>query len=503
MACALLVGIKKYKYSDDLLSADADLRAISGICRERLNIEDERVSIIAGECDAHILQVKVEQFCLSHSADDSFVFYFSGHGGITSLDEGEEGFSIYGSDNRAISMSFILSSLKTAFSHGLIIIDSCRAGAVRVGKASIDFLARDSHGFTVIASCGSQELSYSGSGDYPSVFTGQLKLAFDAVVPGHVAFFPISSVIGAVSARMGGCNESGQLVAMHPVSFNKYACDGVFSIDAEPYGRDPVLEFDCSGLHFVANSMNSRDYRRVRVSVILHEASEADLKEAFESSVFHDAVEKIRNHPVFANAWPHQIKSDIAISNIVFNVFADEGDMRIRNPKWRVYWSSHSVPHSELCPKPDFEFGPFKIQRDMTYQEIRKHYEEHAVDDETLAGKVSSLYEKLRYLLEEIGYALDRVSTGLIAEDDFAKRCCELNGLANEANHLACDLPYSRCSNDLESDACHLMGMSGPLFDITRFYSSTAWRDMPVSVRRTRVKELLFLCSESHGKLFT
>lgn len=502
MACALLIGIGNYKCLGNLPAADADLRTISGICRERLNVEEEHVVTIAGECDAHILRVKVEQFCQSYSADDSFVFYFSGHGGIASVNEGEEEFSIYGSDDQPISMSFILSRLKTVFSRGFVIIDSCRAGAVRVEKASIDFLARGSHGFTVIASCGSQELSYPGSGDCPSVFTGQLKLAFDAIAPRRAASFPISSVIGVVSAQMGECNERELLNKMHPVSFNKYACDGVFSIDAEPHGGELFFEFDCSGLHFVASSMNSRDYRRVQASVILHEASEADLKEAFESSVFHDAVEEIRGNSAVESVSQQHFKCDKAIANIVFNVFPDEGQMRIGNRKWRIYWSNHSVPHSELCPKPDFEVGPFRVQRNMAFWEVRRHFEEHAADDEALARKLSGLYEELRYLLEEIGCAYDQVSTGLMHEDDFAKQCCKLNELEKDAANLACDLPNPSDSDDLESIACHLMGMSGPLFDITRSYTSGAWNNMSAPGRRTRVKELLGLCAESHGKLF-
>ena len=385
MTCALLIGLSEYSLQVRLPSAETDVTVIKGICKEKLHIADENITTISKECDSAFIPTIVDQFCRDNSESDSCVFYYSGHGGVVDEGFGQNDFALYGTDGEPISLSKITNRLKAVFSHGLVILDSCHSGSARVDSPSFDFLKQSWNGFTVLASSESNENSHAGQAGCPSAFTSLLKIAFDVASNQSTSYFRISRVGDIVNAGMGFLNNANPLGTMHPVGINKYDCDGVFSTHLEPYEDAKAFEFDHSGFHFVVNGMNSHDYLRVRVDVLLHGPSEDAFVEVLPILKSRDTIEAIQRHPIFEDEKQKRLLSGKDLAYALFDVFPDEADMRIRNPKWQVHWANASVPYADLCRDPDYIDGPLKIERCTTYQDNRRGYEENSKSGASLA----------------------------------------------------------------------------------------------------------------------
>lgn len=502
MTCALLIAFDEYERLGNLPSAESDLVAIKETCKEKFQVDDEHMEIAPRKLDSDFILPIVDRFCRDNSGIDSFIFYYSGHGGVLDNGSGQEEFALYGTDGRPLLLSYVLRRLTAAFSHGLIMLDSCHSGSVSIDASSFDFLNQTSNGFTVIASSDVHEPAYASSVGCPSVFTGVLKMAFDAIVCRNVPYFPVSGVIDAVNAGIGFCNERNPARAMHPVCINKYACDGAFPTGAKPYGNASPFEFEHSGFHFAVSNMNSHDYRRVRAAVLPNGSTENELAETLSILKSHAVIERICRHSIYENDKQKGLLSNKRLSYILFEIFPDEIDMRVHNPKWLVHWANTSAPYIDLCRNPYLVDGPLKVEYCEAHQSLRRGYEENNSDNVALARKLSAVYTKLRFLMEELGSAFDLVVNGKLSELDFAEKCRQLQKMIDKVSDESCDLPYSSDSDVLESDVAHLMGMAGALANISRVCSSSEWRGKTRNERLSCIKTYLDMCAASHRRLF-
>ena len=140
MACALLISLGDYENMDLLPSAKVDIGVMHKLCRTVLNIDGAKITELTGELETPFFEMMVAQFCKDNADEESFVFYYSGHGG-TSIIGDNAVFTMYGTDGGQVALPSILKIFEDSFPHGLVILDSCSSGSASICEASYDFLA--------------------------------------------------------------------------------------------------------------------------------------------------------------------------------------------------------------------------------------------------------------------------------------------------------------------------------------------------------------------------
>ena len=502
MACALLISLGEYQNMDPLPSAKVDMGVMHKLCRTALNIDGAKITELTGELEAPFFEMMVTQFCKDNADEESFVFYYSGHGG-TSIIGDNAVFAMYGTDGERVALPSILKILEDSFPHGLIILDSCSSGSASICEASYDFFEHSSKGYTLIASSEKDESSYAGAVDCPSIFTGVLKVAFDCFIDVDSPYCPVSAVIEMMNCAMGVHNSAELNKLMHPIVHNMYACDGVFKSRGKVFEKSGPFLFNESNIHFVANNMNSNDYRRARVSVLLGEDLTVQIEEVLTILESPEILEKMERNPLFENEDEECRLANKPLTSIVFDVFPKSTDLLINNPKWRVYWEISSISHIRLDKNVHLKFGSLSYERLKCYGDLQQSQREHCMDKAALALELSSLYLRASYLMEEISSSFNRVLNGRIDESVLTERCTLFKKLADETADIALNLPYSIDSAVLESDINHLIGMTGALSNFINLFADDNDLRANTQSRLCLASAFLEQCAESHRGIYS
>lgn len=502
MACALLISLGEYQNMDPLPSAKVDIGVLHKLCRTALNIDGAKITELTGELEAPFFEKMVTQFCKDNADEESFVFYYSGHGG-TSIIGDNAVFTMYGTDGGQVALPSVLKILEDSFPHGLIILDSCSSGSASICEASYDFLEHSSKGYTLIASSEKDECSYAGAGDCPSIFTGVLKVAFDCFYYVDSPYCPVSSAIEMMNCAMGVHNSAELNKLMHPIVHNMYACDGGFKSRGKVFEKSGPYLFNESNIHFVVNNMNSNDYRRARVSVLLGEDPTVQIEEVLPILESTEIQEEMEGNPLFENEKEERRLANKPLTSIVFNVFPNSIDLLINNPKWRVYWENNSVLHIRLDKNTHLKFGSLSYERLKCYEDLKQSQQERCMDKAALASVLSSLYVRTSYLMEKIGSAFNRVLNGGIDDSELMALCAQNKKLADKVTEDALNLPYSIDSSALESDINHLIGMAGAISSFVNLYTGDDVMHTNSQSRLCQAGAFLEQCAESHRGLFS
>lgn len=502
MACALLISLGEYQNMDLLPSAKVDIGVMHKLSRTAFNIEVAKITELTGELEAPFFEMMVTQFCKDNADEEAFVFYYSGHGGTSTIGDNAV-FTLYGTDGGQVALPSILKIFEDSFPHGLVILDSCSSGSASICEASYDFLEHSSKGYTLIASSEKEESSYAGAVDCPSIFTGVLKVAFDCFNDVDSPYCPVSAAIEMMNCAMGVHNSIELNKVMHPIVRNMYACDGVFKSRGKVFENSGPYLFNESNIHFVANSMNSNDYRRARVSVLLGEDLTAQIEEILPILESPEIIEKMERNPLFENEEEECRLANKPLTSIVFDVFPKSTDLLIYNPKWRVYWENSSISHIRLDKNARLKFGSLSYERLKCYGDLQQSQREHCMDKAALASVLSSLYVRASYLMEKIGSAFNRVLNGGIDESELMALCAHNKKLADKVTEDALNLPYSIDSSALESDINHLIGMAGAISSFANLYTGDDVMHTNSQSRLCQAGAFLEQCAESHRGLFS
>lgn len=501
MACALLISLGEYKNMALLPSARADLDTMHKLCRTVLNIDETKIAMKTGELEARFFEMVVTQFCIDNADEDAFIFYYSGHGGVSNTGDNGD-FSLYGTDGKHVTLPSVLEKFEDNFSHGLVILDSCSSGSASICDTSCDFIERSSTGYTLFASSERGESSYADAADCPSVFTGALKIAFDCHNETNSPFYPISSVIETVNFAMGVKNRTMQNKSMHPVVRNLYACDRVFNSGYRAFEKSVPFHFDKFKYHFAVKNMNSNDFRRVRVSVLVDEEFPNDIKDILSIIGSGEVLGEIERNHLFANEREAQRLTGKPLTSIVFDIFSHSIDLQVNNPQWRAYWENDAVPHIRLDKYAPLRLGSLSYEKMLCYESIRQNYQDHSMDKAALAPVLSKTYTRASFLMETIGSAYNRVLNGRNDESSLVALCSQLKTLVDTVTADALDLPYSTDSPALESDINHLIGMTGALSNLVNLYTNSEEIDTNDRSRLRQARIFLGQCGESHRGIF-
>lgn len=177
---ALLIGVGDYRQLNtaNLPTYRMDLTLIGSSLMAGLKVPNDNLRILAGNDNNGFVSTtdlakSIADFKSLLGSEDTFIFYFSGHGRDKNL--------IF--SNGQVDLQSIIEYInKLPAKNKIVILDCCYSGEFKTSGArimhfeeSMDTFA--SHGIAVLASCSGSEVSRMGPGGNHSLFTGALASA--------------------------------------------------------------------------------------------------------------------------------------------------------------------------------------------------------------------------------------------------------------------------------------------------------------------------------------
>lgn len=217
---ALLLGVGNYKEMEigNLPTYHMDTAMIQKALIDGLKVTEENVRTMTGEKKDGFVQIgdfakSMASFQNCLTSEDTFLLYFSGHGG---------GDTLVFSDGE-ISLQSVIQFVETLPSKNkVILLDCCYSGNFRSTKAkqlhfeqSIDDFA--GHGIAVFASSAADEVSRLAFDDSHSIFTGALSTAILSGRGRKKGFISLESIQQETKFFVSAWNQRYPHKTQHPI----------------------------------------------------------------------------------------------------------------------------------------------------------------------------------------------------------------------------------------------------------------------------------------------
>lgn len=217
---ALLIGVGNYKKMKitDLPSYKMDLSLIGTGLVFGLKCAKEHIRFVTGEDNNGIVNTLalakgIDSFKRVLSAEDTFVFYFSGHGSSENL--------VF-SDGQVDQQSIINYIELLPCKNKIVILDCCYSGKFKMLGAnhlsmeqSLDMFA--GHGIAVYASSSDDEESRLGPNGNHSMFTGALFSAMTSPSIMHKGKIELEDIYRETQRLVGAWNNKNPGMEQHPI----------------------------------------------------------------------------------------------------------------------------------------------------------------------------------------------------------------------------------------------------------------------------------------------
>jgi hypothetical protein len=222
---ALIVGIDAYDNASHLAACVADAQAIETVLARHKGL-DQRVNYacktLLGTAGSPITRPALRAACRSlfenRNADDSALFYFSGHG-VLGTTGGYLCTSDAAKDDWGVPMQEIVDMAAKSAAHDiLIILDCCHSGdfanPVIVNSQGGQYpLAALREGMTVIAASRDLELAVEAGGH--GLFTAAILDALEGGAADHMGWVTAPAVYAYVRRRFGGWTTQKPVYKSH------------------------------------------------------------------------------------------------------------------------------------------------------------------------------------------------------------------------------------------------------------------------------------------------
>lgn len=407
---ALLIGVGDYRKmnSSDLPTYRIDLAMLGTAIVSKLKAPNENVRLMAGDgnngfVSTGVLARAINNFKEMLDEEDTFIFYFSGHGSNKKL--------IF-SDGMVELQSVIDYVEKLPTKNKIVIMDCCYSGdfvtsgarEMQFEESVADFAG---HGIAVMASSAANEVSRLGPDGCGSVYTGILSAAILMNNSVRKGFLSLTDINDEVQRLMKGWNKKNPNKAQHPIFRCSMGGTIYFHVEEfHPYKQKRVCRETCSYKIVEVETLSSLNIKRLCAFVI--PKSDVGIQEL--ASITREIAESIKYEEVYSTqasenrfkgspakaVWCYFGKNETDIVNHVYfayTIWAVDNEMR------NLYFRPN---------KDSLEYNGVYICQNSSYNLIKKIQEptmtrgEFVEENKKMLASIVSLAEKFIVDMQEV-----------------------------------------------------------------------------------------------------
>lgn len=277
---ALLIGVGDYKKIKiaNLPSYRMDVVLIGTGLISGLKCMQDHIRFMAGEDNNGVVYISslakgIDSLKRTVSADDTFIFYFSGHGSYENL--------VF-SDGQVDQQSIINYIEQLPCKNKIVILDCCYSGRFKVSGAnhlsmeqSLDMFV--GNGIAVYASSSDNEVSRIGPNGNHSIFTGALFSAMISPSIIHNGKIRLEDIYSETQRLVHTWNSKNPGMEQHPIFRSSIGGTIYFKVtEYKTYKPEQVVVENERYTVMNVKSLNTANEKRLSAFVVLKEKTSSD-----------------------------------------------------------------------------------------------------------------------------------------------------------------------------------------------------------------------------------
>lgn len=402
---ALVVGVSKYRIVEnkDLPFCKNDIIEISNVFIERLGITKNNIITLGMEdivtSDTFMKTIKeLNDF----KEDDTFLFYFSGHG----YRDDDNHYLVF-SDKLVSTQSIIDFIEELSCKNKIIFMDCCFAGKFNISeKQKIDtenvFLSFDEKGCTVLASSSEYQESFSLKGNSISRFTSILSEALKNEYIVKKGELSLRSIHKYISLRMDRLNKIYANNIQYPILRSNILGDIYFKVENySPYIKKKVFQEHDDYIIYEVEPSHIGVTKRYSVKVILKDKFSHEDISRISSEVF-DIVKSVEVY----NSEIGENKFRRKNVNIIWLYFGkDESDILNNTYMCKTTWIDKYQNKDNwysVNDKNKFFINDVHIEIYDNYEVLKSYRAKNSTTKEKIVPQVKEILSNMINISEEI-----------------------------------------------------------------------------------------------------
>lgn len=472
---ALVIGVSDYSNmnQDNLLFCINDISAVSTALIEGLLVRKEYITtlgesgFVSGEDLINALKLMISNI----KEEDTFIFYFSGHGGNKS---GEH--HLLFSDEMVKTQDIIQLLDIINAKNKIIIFDSCMSGNFKVEETA-EFKANTSitdffeSGYVVISSSNATQVSWGHPNKPISLFTSFLCEALTdklLIKKGKKSLYDIQKLL---FLYLNIWNRNNPTKVQDPIFRANIGGTIIFSVeDYIPYKVEKYYCETDTYIIYEVEPLNSSIAKRFAVKVILKEPL------SFEeiSKINHEIVDKVKALKIYKTEKSEQKWKD-KIANIVFCYFGrDEFDISNSNYLCHTTWVDETQDKSwwyrlkdkcEIINDIHFNFHTY-------YATLKIFQEANIGETDLFILQTKEIMSNLISLAEKVIGIYNDFLNGTRAEEHFIHELNQLIPLINKWYFAEAELAIA--PQEIKNWCTSYTNLAGTIVEFTLFYNESA-----------------------------
>lgn len=462
---ATLVGVSNYDnpQTPDLSACKNDIvelknALIKGLCVLPTNI---RTLGNSGKVSIKELAVELQIASLIAEPDDTYIFYFSGHGNNGTLALSE-------TNIRVQEVIELVDNIKAR--NKIIILDSCRSGDFMIPKVEtpgIDEMvdAFVGAGYAVMASCGANENSTFYPGNRISLYTSFLcnALTTDFIIKkGQKSLEEINELISRMSELW---NQRGYRI-QHPIFRSNIAGTIYFPVQKySPYQKQNIYKENEEYIIYEVSSFHQSMQKRYTAKIILkYQFEENDIVR-----IAKEVIDEIRYADVYINETQELKFKGLPANMIRCHMGNDEQDMIDGNFEWITVWGDDTMDKNNWYreSKNSKIIDGILVDKQTSYNMLRTLNQQTVTPEEYIQEARKDLNEIVAYANQFISKYRE-YANGIFSENELVNEVKGLNSKIASLYLKISDLPKAplKCNSWAES----IQQVAATIHDFTLYY---------------------------------
>lgn len=464
---ALLVGVSDYSQiaRDKDLYGDNDVMVLSNALNKGLKIPYSNIRILGlasrkVNCNSFVETLKQELSKIN--GGDTFIFYFSGHGGIDYIGNS----ILYLSDGSISSQELISVFDESLAGTKIVLIDACHAGSGGLTDNSLDeekfatsFMGK---GTIVMASCRkNEESTYLPNVTIPvSVYTSVLSGAFTSKYLVRNGYIAMEDIARHVSVAAEVYNRKYSYIQQTPIYYSNIIGDVRFHVEEyHPYNEKKYYSENEDYIVYNVENISTASTKRYSAKIILKHPADITAVADISSMV----VNELKYVDVYKSA-KSEIKWKGKNANIIFMYWGyDEIDMD-GNFAFISTWAETSQDRAWFY-KDKTVINDIGIKANNSYDMLRKFTIENTANKDDLIKETRHLLNSLINAGNELISKFRAFLNAEFDENSFIEKasdnCNEIDRLYFEISNLDISpIEISRWTNLCMCVACDISNMS-------------------------------------------